>query len=311
MEDNTNAFSGTERSEAPVEETAVSVGGQDTASDAEETMAPRDGKKVSAPLRRALVRCGVALLIAVALLAATRFAVFAIVKGPTESSSLESAQEGAFVKRDIYAVVGYAADEKSGSAVVGEYAVVPMDGKFVTVHMTKRYLTAADTVLAETKSYLEGSTTTLDRFFVVDGAVSKLTDAQKKSLSDWYTANKDYLVQTHVIDETADEATYLSDTLLEVDQIDGMSQILVIVLSALAGLCLCYVIVELILMACGYYLDSRVCRRLAKAEAVFAGATTEEIVERMENGGLAAAEAEDAPEAPIDTGAEDAPEEKE
>ena len=53
MEDNTNAFSGTERSEAPVEETAVSVGGQDTASDAEETMAPTDGKKFSAPLRRA------------------------------------------------------------------------------------------------------------------------------------------------------------------------------------------------------------------------------------------------------------------
>ena len=275
MEDNRNEMKVAAQTETPAERTDAAV------------EAPRRAakqKKVSEELRRALIRCGAALLVALALLMVTRFSIFAIIKGPSETPSLESEKEGAFVKRDIYAIVGYSQDEKSGDAIVGEYAIVPMSGKFVTVHLPKRYLNAVDTVLQETTAYIEGNISMLDSFFVVDGTVSKLSDDQKKALSDWYAENKDYLVQTHVINDTDDETTYLSDALLEVDQINGMSQIFVIILSGLAGLCMAYILVELILMSCGYYLDSRVRERLAKANAVFAGATTEEIIERVRNG---------------------------
>ena len=262
MEDRNKEFFGGEAAE----ETASPTG-----TDAAETSAGAPQPKLSAGLKKALVRCGVALVIVIALLAATHFSIAAIIRGPANTSSISNEKEGAFIRRDIYAIVGYSDTDKSGETAVGQYAVVPMDGKFVTVHLPRRFLSSADAVLEETKNYIaDSSSATLDKYFVVDGTVGKLSDAEKKKLSDWYASNKASLVQEHVIDETADETTYLSDTVLEVDQIDGMSEITVIVLSGIAGVFLVYLIVELILMACGFYLDDRIKARLAKADGVLA-----------------------------------------
>lgn len=268
--------------------------------------------KISGGLRKALIRCGIALAAAVVLLTVTHFSVFEIMKGPKETQSVQSEQTGAFIKRDIYAIVGYSEDEKSGESIVGEYAVVPIDGKFVVVHLPRRYLTDADNVLDETKAYVEGSSTGLDKYFVVDGTAGKLTDAQSKKLSDWFTTNKDWLVQTHVIDSTGDAETYLSDAILEVDRIDGMSQITVIILSCIAGLFLAYIVLELILMACGHYLDDRRKAALVAADETFTGETTEEIVaECAENSLAAEASAQEEPaEAPADPAEDDQSEEK-
>lgn len=269
--------------------------------------------KISEGLRKALIRCGIALAAAVVLLTVTHFSVFEIMKGPKETQSIQTEQTGAFIKRDIYAIVGYSEDEKSGDSIIGEYTVVPMDGKFVVVHLPRRYLTDADRVLDETKAYVEGSLTGLDKYFVVDGTAGKLTDAQSKKLDDWFTTNKDWLVQTHVIDSTGDAATYLSDAILEVDRIDGMSQITVIILSGIAGLLLAYIVLELILMACGHYLDDRRKAALVAADATFAGETTEEIVAKCAENSLAAeasAQEESSSEAPTDPAEDDQSEEK-
>lgn len=227
--------------------------------------------KISEGLKKALIRCGIALVVVIALLAATHFSIAAIIRGPANTSSISSEKEGAFVRRDIYAIVGYSDSDKSGETVVGQYAVVPMDGKFVVVHLPRRFLSSADAVLEETNNYIaDSSSATLDKYFVVDGTVAKLSDAEQKKLAAWYTSNKDALVKNHVIDETADESAYLSDITLEVDRIDGMSEITVIVLSGIAGVFLLYIIVELILMASGFYLDERAKARLAEADGLLA-----------------------------------------
>ncbi len=269
MEDKTNKWNGAEPAAVADDET--------------ETTPESSPKKISEGLRKALIRCGVALAAAIILLAATRFSAFEIMKGPKETQSIESEAAGAFIKRDIYAIVGYSEDEKSGETTVGEYAVVPMNGKFVVVHLPRRYLSAADTVLSETKAYVEGGSAGLDKYFVVDGTTAKLTEAQSKTLNDWLTSNKDWLVQTHVIDSTGDATAYLSDSILEVDRINGMSQITVIVLSCIAGLLLAYIVLELILMACGRYLDDKKKAALVGADETFAGETIETIVAECEN----------------------------
>lgn len=310
-ENQLNSVSGTDDPAAA--ETAASAAPETARAEAEDAPGVPSGEKppkISARLKKALLRCGVALIVIIALLAATRFSVFGIIKGAKETSSLASETEGSFVKRDIYAIVGCSDTEKSGETVVGEYAVVPMDGKFAVVHLPRRFLSTADTVQEETKSYIDGSITTLDKYFVVDGTVTKLSDDQQKKLSDWFTANKDYLVQTHVIDESGDASTYLSDALLEVDRINGMSEIMVIVLSGIAGALLVYVIVELILMACGFYLDDRRKAQLAKAEAVFGGETTDTILAMVEENGPVAVPGEtdnSAPAEPAGTQTADKP----
>lgn len=294
MKDKTNEQNGPESTAARASETDTRAVSETQA----ETAPESSPKKISEGLRKALIRCAVALAAAIVLLAATRFSVFEIMKGPKELQSIESEEAGAFIKRDIYAIIGYSEDEKSGESTVGEYAVVPINSKFVVVHLPRRYLDDADTVLSETKAYIEGGSAGLDKYFAVDGTTEKLTDAQSKALNDWFTSNKDWLVQTHVIGSTGDAATYLSDSIIEVDRINGMSQIAVIVLSSIAGLLLAYIVLELILMACGHYLGDRKKAALIEADETFAGETTEEIVTECENADTSeTAESAEAPDA--------------
>lgn len=289
MEDRTKEQNGSQEDKPTAEGTPDFAGEQAGAQENPEEAVKRP--KISEGLKKALIRCGIALVIVIVLLASTRFSIAEIIKGPTQTTDIQSEKEGAFVRRDIYAIVGYSDSDKSGQAVVGEYALVPMDGKFVTVHLPRRYLSSADTVLEETKNYLSGESSTLDKYFVVDGTVSKLSDAQKKKLSDWYAANKDWMVEQRVIDQTEDSSDYLSDTILEVDRINGMSQIAVIILSGIAAVFLLYIIVELVLMACGYYLNERIKARLARADKALAdGQTVEEIAAAVRQEGAEAPE---------------------
>lgn len=304
-----------------MEDKTVDFKNDPTAPDAAEktASAAAPAPKVSQRLKKALIRCGVALAVLIALLAVTHFSAFQLIKGPEHSTSLKDEKQGAFVRRDVYAIFGYSEDEKSGDTVTGEYAVVEMDNQFVTVHLPRRYLSSADAVLTETKSYLSGNSSTLDKYFVVDGCVEKLTDAQKKKLNDWYTANRDWMVKENVISESSDASTYLSDVILEVDQIGGMSQLAVIILSGIAGVLLLYVIVELILMASGFYLDDSVKSKLKNADWAACGAdgdseATEAEAQDADEGSTeneTENDAENAADAPAaDTPADSQPEDK-
>lgn len=211
-------------------------------------------EKKNGRLKKALLRAGAAFLGAVILLAVTQFSILTLKKGATEIDAFQNAELGAFVKRDIFAIVGFYPNDGSDGTELSPYALVPMGGKFVTVHFTKRYLESAQAVQTATYDYVNNGTP-LDKYFVVQGTTTTLPEALSTQMYDWFALNKDWMVEAGVIADTEDNAEYLSDVMLEVDTVNGMSQTLVFVLTGLAAVLLLYFFVELVLMAAGVYMD--------------------------------------------------------
>ena len=215
-------------------------------------------------LRNALLRAGAALLAAVILLAVTGRSLIDLKKGATASSAIQDEELGAFVKCEVFAFLGFydagaaASDEASAataSASTGEYALVPMSDKFVTVHFSKRYLQSAAEIEAETYRFINGEISSFDKYMVVEGTTATLSEEMSTKMYEWFALNKDWMVQAGVISDTEDDADYLSDTVLEVDVVNSMSETLVFALAGLAAACVLYIIVELVLMATGFYLN--------------------------------------------------------
>lgn len=213
-------------------------------------------------LRNAAIRAGAALVAAIILLAGTKLAVIDLIKGAKESEAVQDEEIGTFVQTKIPLIVGFFDEEKddlnagtSTSATPtdaetkkGEYAIVLMGTKFVTVHFTNRYLESSHAIETQTLNYINGSVYTLDSYVKVEGTTEKISEDLSAKMYDW-------MIQSGVIPDTEDYATYLSDVILEVDTVGGMSETLVYVLSGIAAVCLLYIIVELILMATGLYLN--------------------------------------------------------
>jgi len=228
-------------------------------------------KKKNLRLRNALLRAGAALLAAVVLLAVSKFSVIDLKKGAKESDSVQDEELGTFVKRDVFAIIGFY-DEVSEDSTQGEYALVPMGGKFVTVHLSKRYLESGSAVEKATYDYINGNSTTLDKYFVVEGTTETLSEEMSTKMYEWFDLNKDWMVEAGVIADTDDAATYLSDVVLEVDTVNSMSETLVLVLTGLAAAMLLYMIVEFVLMGVGFYLGEP---KKKKAENTDDGAEAE------------------------------------
>ena len=255
------AFETTEETAAEISEGATANG--ENAEDAipavvTEVEQPEKNKR----LRNAAIRAGAALLAAIILLAGTKFAVIDLIKGAKESEAVQDEKIGTFVQTKIPLIVGFFDEEKDDSneetstsvtpadadAKKGEYAIVLMGTKFVTVHFTNRYLESSHAVETQTINYISGSVYTLDSYVKVEGTTQTISEDLSGKMYDW-------MVQAGFIPETGDYANYLSDVILEVDTVNGMSEILVFVMTGIAAACLLYIIVELILMATGLYLN--------------------------------------------------------
>lgn len=251
------------------------------AAPAEGAASEKPEKRPSAPdkaRRNALIRAGLALLAAALLLVLTKFSVIDLIKGPRESSAIQQEQTGAFVKRDIMAILGYYADSSSG--VSGKYAIVPMGSQFVSVHFTSRYLSSAGTIEADTIKYISGDISTLDKYVTVQGTVGKLSEGLSGEMYDWLSENKAWMVKGGIIPSADDYSKYISDAVLEVDTVGSLNQNLVVALSAFAALCLVYMLLELILIASRFYRG----KAAVKAQAGAREASAESAIESGAHG---------------------------
>ncbi len=224
---------------------------------------PIEGKK-NKMMFNAMIRAGAALLVAIALLAVSKFSVVDLIKGAKETDAVQDGEIGSFVKTQIPLIVGFVDAEKENPDS-GEYALVPMGTKFVTVHFTKRYIESSVAIEKQTYNFINKNTTTCDNYVTVEGTIETLSEDMSAKMYDWFALNKDWMVNAGAIPNLDDNAEYLSDAYLEVDTVKGMSEVLVFVLTGLAGLCLLYIIVELVLMATGFYLADH---KKKKAELV-------------------------------------------
>ena len=237
-------------------------------------------------MQKALIRVGAAFLAALVLLAVTKLSIVDLIKGAKDSDAVQDEEIGTFVQRDIFAVLGFfdakadadtdaaETDTTTGSESLtpaisnsGEYALVPMGGKFVTVHFTKRYLDSAYAIEAQTYNYINGKVSALDGYTKVEGTTKTISEDLSTQMYDWFALNKDWMVQAGVISDSDDNATYLSDVILEVDTVNGQNEYVVAALTGLAAALALYIIVELILMATGFYLDGPK-KKKAKSESV-------------------------------------------
>ena len=213
-------------------------------------------------LRNAAIRAGAALLAAIALLAVTKFSVVDLIKGAKETDDIQKVEMGAFVQAEIPIIFGFfdekieASNAEASTSLTptdvdtktGVYAIVPMGEKFVTVHFTKRYLESSHAIETQTLNLIYGIINKPDNYVKVRGTTETISEELSGKMYDW-------MLQAGFIPETEDYATYLSDVILEVDTVNGMSEILVFVMTGIAAACLLYIIVELILMATGLYLN--------------------------------------------------------
>ncbi|MDR1131639.1 MAG: hypothetical protein LBL15_04405, partial [Oscillospiraceae bacterium] len=252
----TNAVSTetTGKTDAP-EETAQPEAVEISAKTPDPEEAKTSVPKMSARLKKALLRAGAALIAALALLYGTKLSFLDLIAGAAKTGAVQTAEPGAFVKCDILVIFGTYAEEKSGGTTTGQYAVVPMEGKLVTVRITGRYLESAEAVETDTYDYISGSLSSLDRYFVVQGTAETLSEECSAQLYEWFAANEAWLAEIGFIAAAGDASFYLSDAVLMTDTVNSMNQTLVVVLTGLAILCLLYVVIELILMAVGFYLD--------------------------------------------------------
>ncbi|PKM74376.1 MAG: hypothetical protein CVU91_00480 [Firmicutes bacterium HGW-Firmicutes-16] len=207
-------------------------------------------KQSNKRLVNALIRAGAALIAAALLLAMTKLSVFTLVKGPMETATAHHEEMGSFVKQDIAMILGDLSDQ----GLPKNYMVAGIYDKLVLVHFTDRYLESAEAVEKDTLLIFEGQLTALDKYLTVEGTIETQSEDLSGKLYEWFDANKAWMQEKGVIYETNDAATYLSDAVLTVDTVNSMSETLVYVLTGLAALCLSYILVELVLMATGFYL---------------------------------------------------------
>jgi len=205
----------------------------------------------------ALLRCVSSLVLALALLSITDFSIVTLLRGPTEAPDIQAEEQGAFVYRDINFILGFYSDDYSkGENAPENYAIVPMGGKMVSVLFTNRYMESAQAVCENTYGYINGSTEP-NKYVTVQGTVDMLTEDESKNMYDWFDLNKDQLVEIGLIRDTDDYSEYLSDHLLLVDTVNGMGQNQVIGITVVSALLLVYMLVEMVLMACGFYLPKK------------------------------------------------------
>ncbi len=207
---------------------------------------PESGRKAK-KLSNTLLRCLGGLVLAGVLLFLSGFSVLDLLKGPEESDVIQEEEEGSFVKRDIFAIVGTygEAEEDYGKSIV------PMGSQFVTVKFTGRYEKSAKAIARQTTEYIDSLLSGLDLYAVVQGTVQELSVEQYAELETWFEENKEALVEKGMIIDVEDSSVYLSDKILLVDTVNGKSQNLVIVSTIFAVLCFAYVLAEALIFAFG------------------------------------------------------------
>ena len=253
--------------------------------------------KVNDPKRErsAWIRCCAAVLLAVILLAVSGFGIFKMTGTPADFAAVEmpgeqtlepvgstedvqtgtipASQVGDYVQHEVFLLLANFAEGSRGDTVTERYAVVPVSGKMVTFCFPQRWFASEDAIDQATQDLLNGRAYSIDSYIRVTGTVAELPDTVADQLYSWFGENKEWMEQGGLIPESDDYADVLSDVMVKVDYVGGMTQTAVVALTAAAGVCLLYAIYELIRILCKGFAPKA---ETAEAEAPAASAETED-----------------------------------
>jgi len=249
--------------EAPAPETAEELsGGAQTAGDADPAPEEADAEEASAensaagkepPKRRAAwIRCTSAVCAALLLLCLTGFGAFRLMTGGRKLSA-ENLVGGRYLTFNVDTIVDYLAEDYKSETetVTGRYALVPVGGTLVVVHLPQRYLDSANTIASQTYYQLYGATTA-DKYFVASGTVKKAPDEIVKKYETWYNTNALSLYQYGFINSLDEKTiTYMVD----VDSTGLFSDNVCLIMTYAAAACVIYALIVFLLIKKGRYDD--------------------------------------------------------
>lgn len=265
----------------------------------------------------AAARAVLALLIALGLVWASGFAFVYQLGGATEVTDGGELKVDTYVRADIKWVMDIVGTEtaRSTGKTLYYYAVAPVGNRFTLLRIGADQLADVQALKAETTALLVGESKAMSIHMPVRGMVAQAEQGAFSLLSEWFNNNVEWMTIAGVVGKDPSSADYLVDECILVDQVGNCGAVWSAVMSIAALVFVLYALVELVLLATGYYKESRAAARLIrKVQREKAKAKAERAAQRAAEKAAAkeAAKAEMAEKKPEDktTEAESKPEEK-
>ena len=212
-------------------------------------MKPTDKRRIFA-----LVRAGLAVVLAVILLAATGFAAADLLRGPVPVTEGAALQAGTYVQVDIRHIMScFAVERDAKGSALAYYGAVPLGTRFVAVRFSQRQLADAALIESETEDFLTGARDTMSVHFIAAGRVRPMGDDLSPYFDQWFEENVPWMTAAGVIADIDDPALYLSDMIIEADRVGTVDYGWAVGLSVAAGVLLVYAVVELTLILAKVY----------------------------------------------------------
>ena len=213
----------------------------------------------------AFLRAGLALVLAVAVVIVSGFAFVYQCKGPTAVQDGAQLAEERYVSTDVKWIMDVCGEEvNSEGKTLYYYAVAPVGNRFVLLRFGANMLDDLTALEKSTMDYLTGTSMAMDIHLPVRGMVEKAQPGAYSLLSEWFNNNIEWMNLAGVVGENPSASEYLANEVILVDQVGSMHYLASLGLSVLAALLVLYAVIELLLVASGFYKDSKVAARVAK-----------------------------------------------
>lgn len=201
--------------------------------------------------KMALIRMGIALVLAMVLLAVTGFGFIPLLAGPVEVADGQELEGQRYVSADLEHVMTLCGEEVKGETVVAYYAIAPIGNRFVTLRFDAALKGDIEQMVEATTAYLGGESRVMTVHMPIKGMVKEAGDDVYALLSQWFEANKDWMAAAGVVGPEPVEEEYLAAELIRVDELGSLKGSTTVALSAVAALLVLYALVELCFVAFG------------------------------------------------------------
>ena len=205
--------------------------------------------------KRALAVMLAALFAALILLAVTKFSFISILKGPVHFNMASDFADKQYVSVEVSMDLGpYAEKYKtSDESVTGRYIVAGFGDGLVTVLLSERYFESETVIRKMTADWIDGKSEKLTNYVQTVGTVRRLTDKEKELLDKWADKNSQWMASSGIVSGAEGTSAELSEFVICVDDINGVSAVLVYVLSSIAWVLLAVVLIIGIMWALGKF----------------------------------------------------------
>lgn len=194
------------------------------------------------------LRMAAALVIALALLAATGFGFVHLLAEPVSVSDGAQLEGQRYVSADVKYLMALVGEEVRSGETVAYYAIAPVGNEFVILRFEAALKADIEQLCSETVAYLSGESSQMRVHMPVKGMVEDADEAVSALLSQWFDNNKEWMSAAGVVGAEPAAEDYLCAQVILVDRAGSMSGEMTAALSLIALLMAAYALVELVFL---------------------------------------------------------------